>query len=68
MTNNQNTKITYSQPSEQLFPERWPLSNPNLTKIIQVGFFKNNPIERPAAAAAANDDDDYDVRSMSHLL
>ena len=24
---------TYGQPSEQLFPKRWPLSNPNRTKI-----------------------------------
>ena len=27
ITNSQNTKRTYSQPSEQLFPKRWPLSN-----------------------------------------
>ena len=26
------TKRTYSQPSEQLFPKRWSLSNPNRTK------------------------------------
>ena len=26
------TKIKNSQPSEQLFPKRWPLSNPNETK------------------------------------
>ena len=26
ITNSQNTKITYGQPSEQLFPKRWPLS------------------------------------------
>ena len=26
-TNSQNKKITYGQPSEQLFPKRWPLSN-----------------------------------------
>ena len=32
ITNSQNTKITYGQPSEQLFPKRWPLSNPNRTK------------------------------------
>ena len=29
ITNSQNTKRTYGQPSEQLFPKRWPLSNPN---------------------------------------
>ena len=27
ITNSQNTKRTYGQPSEQLFPKRWPLSN-----------------------------------------
>ena len=31
-TNSRNTKRRYGQPSEQLFPERWPLSNPNRTK------------------------------------
>ena len=28
ITNSQNTKRTYGQPSEQLFPKKWPLSNP----------------------------------------
>ena len=28
-TNSQNTKRTYCHPSKQLFPKRWPLSNPN---------------------------------------
>ena len=32
ITNSQNTKRRYGQPSEQLFPKRWPLSNPNRTK------------------------------------
>ena len=32
ITNSQNTKGTYGQPSEQLFPKRWPLSNRNRTK------------------------------------
>ena len=32
ITNSQNTKRTYGQPSEQLFPKRWPLSTPNRTK------------------------------------
>ena len=32
ITNSQNTKRTYDQPSEQLFPKRWPLSNRNRTK------------------------------------
>ena len=32
ITNSQNTKRTYGQPSTQLFPKRWPLSNPNRTK------------------------------------
>ena len=27
ITNNQNTRRTGGQPSEQLFPKRWPLSN-----------------------------------------
>ena len=30
-----NTKKAYRQPSEQLFPNRRPLSNPNVTKYIQ---------------------------------
>ena len=30
--NSQNTKRTYGQPSEQLFPNRWPLRNRNRTK------------------------------------
>ena len=33
ITNSQNTKRTYGQPSEQLFPKRWPLIIPNRTKI-----------------------------------
>ena len=32
ITNSQNTKRTYGQPSDQLFPKMWPLSNPNRTK------------------------------------
>ena len=32
ITNRQITKITYGQPSGQLFPKRWPLTNPNRTK------------------------------------
>ena len=32
IANSQNTKITYGQPSEQLFPKRLPLSNRNRTK------------------------------------
>ena len=32
ITNSQNTKRTHGQPNEQLFPERWPPSNPNRTK------------------------------------
>ena len=32
ITNSQNTKKTYGQPSEQLFPKKWPLSNRNRTK------------------------------------
>ena len=34
ITNSQNTKRTYGQPSEQLFPKRWPLSNRTKLKII----------------------------------
>ena len=30
--NMQNTKRTHGQPSEQLFPKKWSLSNPNRTK------------------------------------
>ena len=32
ITNSQNTKRTYGQPSEQIFPKRWPLSIQNQTK------------------------------------
>ena len=32
ITNSQNTKRIYSQPSEQLFPKMWPLSDRNDTK------------------------------------
>ena len=34
ITNSQNTKRTYGQPSEQLFPKRWPLSIRTELKII----------------------------------
>ena len=34
ITNSQNTKRTYGELSEQLFPKRWPLSSPNRAKII----------------------------------
>ena len=30
----QNKKITCGQPSEHIFPKRWPPSNPNRSKII----------------------------------
>ena len=33
ITNSQNT-LRYGQPSEQLFPKRWPVSNRNRTKNI----------------------------------
>ena len=33
-TNRQKTMRTNGQPSEQLLPKRWPLSNPNRTKSI----------------------------------
>ena len=32
ITNSQNTKRTYGQPSEQIFPKSWPLNNRNRTK------------------------------------
>ena len=32
ITNSQNSKRTYGQPSGQLFPTLWPLINPNRTK------------------------------------
>ena len=32
ITNSKNIKRTYGQPSEELFPKRWPLSNRNRTK------------------------------------
>ena len=34
ITNSRNTKRSYGQPSEYLFPKRWPLSNRSQTKII----------------------------------
>ena len=34
ITNRQKTMRTYGQPSGQLFPKRWPLSNPYQTKSI----------------------------------
>ena len=34
ITNSQNTKRTYGQASEQLFPKKWQLSNRNRTKNI----------------------------------
>ena len=34
--NSQNTKRTYGQPSELLFPKSWPLSNQNRTKNINM--------------------------------
>ena len=34
ITNSKITKRTYGQPSEQLLPKKWLLSNPNRTKII----------------------------------
>ena len=34
ITNSQNTKRTYGQPSEQLLSKTWPLSNPNGTKRL----------------------------------
>ena len=53
ITKSHNTKRTYGQPIERLFP----LSNRNRTKVIQVDFFKKNPIERFAATTAADDAD-----------
>ena len=32
ISNSQNTRRTYGQPSEQLFTKRWPLSNRHRTK------------------------------------
>ena len=32
VTNSQNTERSYCQPSEQLYPKRWPLSKRNRTK------------------------------------
>ena len=40
ITNSQNTKRTYGQPSEKLFPKRWPLSNPNVPKMTRYTFRK----------------------------
>ena len=34
ITNSQNTERTHGQPSDQLFPKRWPLSHRNRTKVI----------------------------------
>ena len=32
ITNSQKTKRTYGQPTEQLFPKRWPFNNRNQNK------------------------------------
>ena len=37
ITNSQNTKRTYGLLSEELFPKRWPLSNPNRTMYTRKG-------------------------------
>ena len=42
ITNSQNTKRTYGQPSEQLFPQRWSFSNPNRTKTMNTRKGKHN--------------------------
>ena len=45
IANSQNIKRTYGQPSEQLFPKMWSLSNPNRTKNnINTRKVKRNPI------------------------
>ena len=36
ITNSQNTMSTYGQQIEQLFPKRWPYSNPNRTKTWNI--------------------------------
>ena len=43
-------KRTYSQPSEQLFPKRWPLSNRNRTKNEKTCFlhiYENKGVDQP---------------------
>ena len=40
ITNSLNTKRTFGQPSEQLFPKRWPLSNRNRLKINNMNTHK----------------------------
>ena len=49
ITKSQNTKRTYGQPSEQLFPKRWPLSNPNRTKNNM-----NTPTQKQATKLRKN--------------
>ena len=43
ITNSQNTKRTFGQPSEQLFPKRWPLSNQNRTKNNEHTYGETSP-------------------------
>ena len=52
ITNSQNTKRTHGQPSEQLFPKRWPLSNRNRMKnnmnTIKVKRHRNSMTSLPS--------------------
>ena len=44
IANSKNPKRKYGQPSEQLFPKRWPLSDPNRTKTRKVKCHRNSDL------------------------
>ena len=52
MKNSENTKRIKDQLSEQLIPKRWPLSNPNRTKIkmntLKVKHYRNSETKKHA--------------------
>ena len=55
ITNSQNIKRIYGQPSEQLFSKRWPLSNLNRTKNQRTnGPLNSDLISGPAISTKTN--------------
>ena len=67
ITNSQNTKRTYDQPSEQLFPKRWPLSNQNRTKnnnTLKVKRHRNSDIKTDNRVPQQN----YRIGTVSNEL
>ena len=64
ITNSQNTKRTYGQPSEQLFPKRWPLSNPNRTK----NNMNTRKVKRQRKTGNREPQQNYRLRTVSNEL